>query len=86
MDEERTKQLMKKAKKVLTQMILENEDEIELLNMQLLEDNKPIIMIEDILNSKMTTYLKDRIRVIQDPDRRNIYLMELKRLNEEIKQ
>ncbi len=86
MDEERINQLKKFKKKGLIRVILACEDEIELLNLQLLENNTPIIMIEDLLNTKMTDYLKERIRVIQDPERRNIYLLELQRLNEEIKQ
>jgi len=82
-DSNRIAELKKFKKKGMIKIILSCEDEIDLLNQQL-EEDKPIIVLEDVINSKMTEYLKERIRIIQEPERRDIYLRELKRLNDAI--
>ena len=73
-DDDRIYELKKYKKKGLIKEILSLEDEIERLNIQLSEDR--VLTIVDNVNSVMTEFLKKRIRVVQDPYKKRIYMMD----------
>ena len=44
--------------------------------------NREIIVIDKENDDKTMIYLKNRIRVVQDPHRRQVYIMELDRIRQ----
>lgn len=75
--------LKKYKKKELIELVMEYEEEIHRLTNEA-ENNVERVFVEDKINDKTTEYLKKKIRCIQD-NNRNIYIIELERINNETK-